>query len=98
MKKANLKKLSILGLVLMSASAITAAIIPAQKNDNTSKDLVAGDSQTQSFDAGGRGATMTCAFTNDKTAGNTCDVTANSGTTDGFPASSDANHTNTTLI
>jgi hypothetical protein len=39
MQKANIKKFSILGLVLIAASAVTAAVIPSSKDDNKKADV-----------------------------------------------------------
>lgn len=46
MQKVSFKKLSILGLVLMAASAVTAAIIPAKSDDNKAPGF------TLTFDSG----------------------------------------------
>lgn len=71
MQKVSLKKLSILGLVLMAASAVTAAIIP-----NSKSDAFATPSLTQSA---GAASTASCEFT-DNAATQPCkDVTATDG-------------------
>jgi hypothetical protein len=57
MQKISLKKISILGLVLMAASAVTAAMVPAKAD----KKVVAGEgSLTFSSDGEGLSESITC--------------------------------------
>ena len=73
MQKVSAKKISILGLVLMAASAVTAAIIPSKDKDNTTFRL--NGSLVDS--SGAAGGTLTCKLSAD---GNgACDYTATGG-------------------
>lgn len=75
MKKLSLKRLSILGLVLMAASAVTAAILPSK---DTSK--VRDQRGNVGLSETGGANSHTCI---PATSGN-CNVTAASGTTGGI--------------
>lgn len=79
MKKLSIRKFSILGLVLLGASAVTAAVIPSNKKDGTS---FAG----QSITASEGGATQSCSSTDFPAA--QCVDTASTGA---FPASGSTN-------
>lgn len=61
MQKLSLRKFSILGLVLMAASAVTAAMIP-DKSDKKTINLAPGSiTDTSSINGGGAISSITCA-------------------------------------
>jgi hypothetical protein len=93
MTKQNIKRLSFLGFVLAIVSGVIAAIVPGKSSKAIDPQAVF--SETQSFDAGGRGMTLTCEQTNVKTPGNTCTISVNTGTTGVGDGSSDATPQNT---
>ncbi len=84
MQKTSLKKLSILGLVLVAASAVTAAVVPNQISDK--RDNANNGSLRQTLTSGGD---WTC-VANSPGTGVTCTVTDNSSvdTTGGGSGSS----------
>ena len=83
--------MSVLGLVLMAASAVTAAIIPSKSDD---ENFVQPGSLTASTVASGT-PKNTCVVTAGAITA-PCNVTLNSGTTGGVKASSDLNNSNST--
>jgi hypothetical protein len=78
MQKSSIKKLSILGLVLVAASAVTAAVLP---KDNSKSDFANTDVLVQDSTSPANG--KTCVEGN----GLQCDATAASSTTDGAGSS-----------
>ncbi|KAA2239734.1 hypothetical protein F0L74_26440 [Chitinophaga agrisoli] len=68
MEKMTVRKLSILGVVLMTASAVTAAMLPSKKSAVV---------QTGSCRADGSGQAVTCTFDQDNSP--TCDVSIKVG-------------------
>jgi hypothetical protein len=77
MKQVTLRKVSILGVVLMAASAVTAAVLPSNKSDDSQ--FAADGSVTTSTSPGVTGS-RTCAPTAPAAVKN-CHITAASGTT-----------------
>lgn len=81
MKKLSLKHFSFLGLALIGVSAVTAAILPSNKEEDDSYRLKGGTIVPSSD-----GASVTCAA---KAAADSCFATLNSGTTGGNPETSE---------
>ncbi|OQP67612.1 hypothetical protein [Niastella populi] len=79
MQKTSLRKLSILGLVLMAASAVTAAILPA--NNKEVKDYTPGSLTNSS------GGGLTCEVDSAGGIDASCNITTESGTTANFDSS-----------
>lgn len=93
MQKVSLRKLSLLGLVLMGASAVTAAVLPATKEDKT----YAPGSLTLSTEGPGSATPrLTCQVDSDATIVDSCNITAGSGTSTALN-SSDANGSSSTV-
>jgi hypothetical protein len=62
MQKVSFRKVSILGLVLMAASAVTAAVLPAQDDENASDRFANGSLTNRSaLNGGGVDSSLTCA-------------------------------------
>lgn len=83
MNTLSIKKLSILGLVLIAASAVTAAIVPSKSKSNVAPKLDRGGLVDSTLDA----PLQTCTLNG----GNECNVTAGTGTTEAVGSS--AHHT-----
>jgi hypothetical protein len=77
MKKLSIQKFSMLGLVLLGVSAVTAAVLPSNSKSDASRFDQAG-SLTFSDD---NLLNQSCTPTANITAGQTCNVTAASGST-----------------
>ncbi|WP_207514020.1 hypothetical protein [Longitalea luteola] len=77
MTKNSVKKLSVLGLVLVAASAVTAAIVPSKGN---SDDVRFDQNGTLKQSSGGGANNKTCVATQG-TIGVACNVSAVTGTT-----------------
>lgn len=88
------KKFSVLGLVILAASAVTAAVIPNKVSDNKVDAL--GTLTVSSLNGSQVGAKLTCVATNVRNSP-TCNETAGSGTTgDALNPSEDTNRSNST--
>lgn len=96
MQKVSVKKLSILGIVLMAASAVTAAIIPSKPDENVR--FAAGSLTQNSAPGGGIVSSWTCEL--DTTPGsinNLCNVSA-TDTTEGVVSNGTVDLDNTTDV
>jgi hypothetical protein len=87
MKNLSVKKWSLLGLTLIAASAVTAAILPSSKDQK----MTESPTFTQSDD--GAAATVTCSLTNN-VEGGACDISQTATSVNGG-ASEDAPGSNT---
>lgn len=74
MKKLSVKKLSLLGLVLVAASAVTAAVLPSKSDDNRIVDDGTHTNNSDSAGAVGAGNGVSCTD-DDGTANASCDQT-----------------------
>lgn len=76
--KLSVRKLSVLGLVLMAASAVTAAVLPAKADNNADK-LINGSLTDDSEPGNNKDSSVTCA---PETEGGTIQQACNASTGD----------------
>lgn len=90
MQKLSMRKLSILGLVLMGASAVTAAVIPSKSDKKDAKKFDAGSLTAISESPNGTAAasSVTCEVDTEGTIGQACNISAASATTEGLAITS----------
>lgn len=80
MKKQTFRKISIVGLVLMGASAVAAAMVPSKSKETTNAKQVQGNLTASSL-AGGNG-TLTCSEGEENDEDVFCDYTATNAISD----------------
>jgi len=61
MQKLSIRKISILGLVLMAASAVTAAVLPSKSNNNADKFAAGSLTNADAVGVNGNLSSLTCA-------------------------------------
>jgi hypothetical protein len=87
MKSVSVRKLSILGIVLMAASALTAAVIPSNKKDSANRVDREGNMIDSTNEVGGGAQGKTCGPKLGGSVVTDCISTEGSDTTTGFGSS-----------